>query len=168
MQAAGFLTRCDGDRTLSNTLVSPLADGRLLAWEGRGTVLPLGFAALRMRTNDLLCTAVEILPDHVGPEVERAATADAVQLLCRALRLAPLCYRRIELMAAQPHKPLTITGETRLLSATGGNIYCDRAVEWQSIAGLAAAMRRFEAAEGVSVCMTRDEQCIIVHRNNNS
>jgi len=140
----------------------------LLAWEGRGTVLPLGFSALRIRTNDLLCTAVERLPDHVGPEAERAPTTQSLQLLFRALRLAPLCYRRIELMAAQPHQPLTVAGETRLLCATGDQTYCDRAAESESIAALAAAMRRFEAAEGVSVCLTQDEQSIIVHRNNTS
>ena len=153
---------------LSAIPVLPLADGRLLAWEGRGTTLPLGFSVLRIRTNDLLCTAVERLPDHVGPEAERPVTKDSAQLLCRALRLAPLCYRRVELMAAQLHEPLTVAGETRLLCAAGDKTYCDRAAEWESIAALAAAMRRFEAAEGVSVCLARDEQCIIVHRTHTS
>ena len=88
------------------------ASGKLLAWRGEGTSLPLGFAALRMETFALRCVAMEA----VDSEARRRCTKDPVQLLCRALRMAPTCYRQFELVACQPDSALQITGNIAVFS----------------------------------------------------
>jgi len=136
----------------------------MLAWEGPGTRLPLGFTALRIEANDLWCTTKQTLPHDAGPEAEaRACTTDSVQLLCRALRLAPACYRRFELAVQQPHEPISIGKETRLMNGDDGPDH--KPTKFQSIAAVAAAMRQFEAAEGVSVCLMPDERSVVIVRN---
>jgi len=137
----------------------------MLAWEGDGTELPPGFAVLRLETNALSCSAEERL-QHARDKTK--SSRDPVQLLCRALRLAPRCYRRLELAPQFPDKPLVIRGDLLLLCA-GTKPFPrrdrDREATFANIAELAAAMQGFDAAEAINVCLTPDEQTIIVVRD---
>ena len=132
------------------------------AWDGLGTPLPPGFAALRMETNWLRCHAMDEQPQAgPGPEATRRI-ADPGQLLCRALQLAPACYRRFELAAARLGQPLEVSFE---LSCGGDKEASDGAsATYASVAELTAAMQRFASAESVSVRLSSNEQTIIMHR----
>ena len=139
------------------------AAGRMLAWDARGTRLPLGFTALRMQTNWLQCWAVARLP-HTEPAAEGRCLNHPVHLLCRALRMAPACYRRFELAAAEHDAKVHILG--------GGTIHMDgkerthrgTATTCRNLSKLASEMRRYAAAEGLSVHVLPDGCSIVVHR----
>ena len=45
---------------------------------------------------------------HAGADAGDPCSRGPVQLLCRALRVAPACYRRLELVPAQPNEPLLL------------------------------------------------------------
>ena len=136
----------------------------MLAWAGRGTSLPAGFAALRMETNWLQCHAEETMPHgELVPKTFRAQ--HPVQLLCRALRLAPACYRRFELTARHPDTPLEITSGIVSVYVYGNNEHKASgggAAKFGSVAKLAVAMRRFANAEGLIVQYLPDDQSIVV------
>ncbi len=74
----------------------------MVAGEHCATTFPQGFTALRLETNRLICTATKRLA-HVGSGAQRSCTGNAVHLLCRALRLAPACYRQFA-FAAYPRE----------------------------------------------------------------
>jgi len=131
------------------------------AWEGVGTELPPGFATLRLETNALYCSAEEKLR-RAGREAY--CPDEPTQLLCRAMRLAPECYRRIEVAAAQPNKALTVRSNIILL-CTDNNQSHHRDATFASVAELAAAMQRCESAEGVKVCLTPDARNVVVVRD---
>ena len=92
-----------------------------------------------------------------------------MHLLCRALRLAPACYRHILLAAANPRAQLTVTGGVILSEdhehAPGQVDYArDEAAHFSSAVDLAAAMRQFANAEGLSVHLSADEGSIMISR----
>ena len=137
----------------------------MISWTGRGTRLPLGFETLRMETNWLHCQANEQLLPHAGADdLQHPRTKDSVELLCRALQLAPACYRRFELATPQPDEPLILESEIILKCGDEQEKHAGDAVGFVSVAGLAAAMRRFAAAESLRVLMSSDERSVIVHR----
>ncbi len=82
---------------LDNLVCGPAGEG-MVAWEGCTTALPQGFTALRLETICLTCYTGKRLA-HVGSEAQRSCTSNAVHLLCRALRLAPACYRQFSIAA---------------------------------------------------------------------
>ena len=84
-------------------------DGTLLAWDGRSTNVPPGFATLRLETNGLRCRATESAT-HVDRPTGQPCIRCPVHLLCRALRMAPASYGRFELTAAQSGQPLHVFG----------------------------------------------------------
>lgn len=137
----------------------------MLDWAGRGTRLPPGFATARIETNRVGCWSLEPLP-HTAQATEECCVANPVHLLCRALRMAPASYHRFELAAAQQSRPLEIAGGGYV--DVGEHETClspsSNTATFDSIAGLAAAMRRFEAAEGLMVHVSPDEQTIFVRR----
>ena len=136
----------------------------MLAWAGRGTSLPVGFAALRLETNWLHCYAEEMMP-YTEAEAEAFGSRDPVQLLCRALRLAPACYRRFELTARHPDAPLEIASAVLCIygsdqrKSDGG-----KAAKFGSVAELAVSMRQHAAAEGLTVQYLPDDRSIVVCR----
>ena len=139
----------------------------MLGWKGPGTNFSLDFAALRVETNVLRISAKVLVP-RAGPladcvDAQRACAEPAVQLLCRALRLAPKNYRRFEL-APDPDKPLMIGVYLKLrcgLQETEPDI---ESAVFHDIAGLAAAMQQFAAGEELSVALSPDWQTVIVRR----
>jgi len=146
--------------------MSSADDEDIVAWEDCVTDLPQGFTALRLETNWLCCSAEEGLAD-VGTEAQRACTGHAVHLLCRALGLAPPSYRSFFLMAADRHAQLTVTGGVSLddEDVSGPDYDRDAAAHFGSVAGLAAAMRQYADAEGLSARLSADEQSVVVRRN---
>ncbi len=138
----------------------------MLAWEGHGTTLPAGFAALRLDTNLLRLWVTERQPPAgPGSEALRDSTEPA-QLLCRALRLAPACYRGFELAADQLNEPLKVFGHVSLPCGDPGSYAWHAATaDYHSIAELAAALQRFASAESVSVQLSPDEQSVIMRRS---
>ncbi len=140
-----------------------IADGSVLAFEGYGPTLPLGFAAIRMETNRLSCHATEQQPQaRAGPEAARRSI-DPVQLLCSALRLAPACYRRFELAFGYANEPLHVFGCV-ILTCWNATMSWTATATFESIAKLAAAMQRSASAESLSVHLSPDVQSIIVRR----
>ncbi len=129
-------------------------------------------ASLRsaIQTNKLHCTAIERLPHDSVPEeaTARLRTRSSLQLLCRALRLAPPCYCRLEMAAEQPHEMLTIDSDLRLRCLDGSDTD-DRGepVGFHSGFALAAAMQQSAAAEHVTVCLPPDERSVTVLRSGN-
>ncbi len=99
---------------------------------GHSTHLPLGFAALRMETNRLSCHATE---GWDQPDALERNTAP-VQLLCRALWLAPPYYASIELAADDPDEPLEVHGSVSQMCEDAGAPYSATA-SFSSIAELA-------------------------------
>ncbi len=132
----------------------------MLAWEGEGTALPLGFDVLRLETNWLYCGVDERL-SRAGSEAE--SSQDPVQLLCRTLRLAPASYQRFELKEASPDRMLEVHSTINLSCADSSQSHSGTA-NFQSIAQLAAAMQRFASIEELDVCFASDVQTIVVHR----
>ena len=142
----------------------------MMGWQGRGTSLPAGFASLRAEVNTLQCSADVRLPG-AGPVAQTLCGESALQLLCRALRLAPACYRRFELAAAQPaadNKQLRVLGDMTLTRGHGSADHRSLAdAAFDSVAALGAAMAESAADEGLSVQLSPDEQSIVVRRNCN-
>jgi len=132
----------------------------MLAWEGEGTDLPPGFAVLRLETNALYCGAVERLPQSRSGG---NSPMDPVQLFCRALRLAPHCYQRFELMAAYSGSALEVWSDLTLLCTDSENLH-PRTAKFESIAELAAAMQQFASVEKLDVCVSPDGQTIVAQR----
>ncbi len=150
------------------------ADGGVVAWDGGTTALPHGFAALRLEALRLICTVTKRLA-HIGSEPQRFCTGDAVHLLCRALRLAPTCYRQFSLAAhplGGPRAQLKVMGI--FLKTAGDNPGSDTDIHLPEEFGrfavleleleLAATMRYFAAVEGLSVHLSRDASCVLVRR----
>ncbi len=148
----------------------------MLAWQGPGTNLPADFAALRVETNELQISAEVRLP-HAGrdsAEADRVRAETAVQLLCRALRLAPEHYRRFELAAEDTDRPLQIGIVLSLVCGVvdeEDDSDIDPAdidpAEFDDAAGLVAAMQQHAAAEGLSVTLSPDMDSVIVCRASN-
>ena len=136
------------------------ADGRMLAWEGVGSDLPLGFTLLRLETNALYCGAVEQLP---GSGTEGKFPMDPVQVLCRALRLAPPSYSHTELKTAYPGKRFEVWSDLALLCTNSENSG-PRKAKFESIAELAAAMQHFTSVEKLEVCVAPDGQTVVAQR----
>ena len=143
------------------------AGGELLAWAGIGTRLPQGFTSLRLETNDLFCSAKERLP-HAVPEAELENRAgNPVQLLCRALRMAPGCYSRFELAAQYRTLPLTLSGAVSVKSEDGQGWRGDGGAQFDTVTELAAAMQQVAEMENLLVHLLPDEQTIAVSRSRN-
>jgi len=139
------------------------ADGSVPAFEGCGTTLPLGFAAIRLETNRLSCHATEQQPQaRAGPEAARRSI-DPVQLLCSALQLAPACYCRFELAFGRENEPLHVFGCV-ILTCWNATMSWTATATFESIAELAAAMQRSASAESLSMHLSADKQSIIVQR----
>ncbi len=144
------------------------AAGRMVAWEGDGTNVTWGFIAVRVETNRVQCLAEENpLDDGPGPHARH--TTDPVQLLCRALRLAPACYRRLELVPDQSYMPFHVGGEVFYSWTDRDNAY-DRLhdnapASFDSVGELAAALQRCAAAEGLSVHCSTDERIVVLSRD---
>ena len=148
---------------------STLVAGGDMRWEGHGTDLPLGFSAVRMETNRLECYVNEWLPYHdVRPgELD---IKDPVRTLCRALRLAPACYRSFEIApynnaSDELHVPLQIKGCGHLTHLDGQWTTRWSTADFDSIVDLAAVMQRFAAAECLDVRVSLATQSIIVRRS---
>ena len=145
----------------------PRADGGVVARDGGTTALPQGFTALRMQATRLICRVTKRLA-HVGSEPQRFCTGNAVHLLCRALRLAPTCYRHFSLAAHPRERPCTRLRLVGVLKTAGDepgsntNTYLHD--DFGSSAGLTAAMGQFAAVEGLSVQLSLDASCVIVRR----
>ena len=140
------------------------AGGSVLDWGGRETNLPLGFAVLRLQANSLWCYAS--VP-FVAPSSRGHHSDDAVQMLCRALRMAPACYRHIELVAADEEQRLDLVGGHHVWFEDQAYLDSIEAeANFDSIAELAAAMRHIALAgvPELSVLLSSDERTIIVHR----
>ncbi len=146
----------------------------MLAWEGPGTNLPANFAALHLETNELQISAEVRLP-HAGTDsadADRVRAETAVQLLCRALRLAPEHYRRFELAAENTDRPLQIGIVLSLVCGVVDTEEDDSDIdpadidpaEFDDAAGLAAAMQQYAAAEELSVDVSPDMDSVIVCR----
>ncbi len=142
-----------------------IADGDMLAWGDEGTRLPEDFAALRMEANWVRLLTLEQLP-AAGSATDGPLCTGPVQLLCRALRLAPASYRRFELSAARPDDGLDI-------EAAVFRDWDDRDIQqhrrgtpmsFGSAAELAAAMQQHAAAERLTVHLSADQQDIVVRR----
>ena len=147
------------------------ADGGLQVREDSGTLLPLGFPVLRVKSNRLHC--VERLWAPGGkPAPPWVPPANAVQLLCRALRLVPRSYHRFELLpdAGDPHElngPLKVSGSVRFVHPDTGRKVArhdlDDAV-FDSVTDLANATQHFAAAEHLTVQLSPDMGSIVVCR----
>ncbi len=133
----------------------------MLAWAGRGTQLPLGFSALRMEMYRLHCWA-EVRSSHAGRAYGRRCLTNPVHLLCRALRMAPSCYRRFELAAG--YEKIHIIGAGCLHVLGRQHTTHGSKDVFDSITSLAAAMLRYASAENLSVALSPDESAILVHR----
>ncbi len=140
------------------------ADGMMLDWVGPGTNLPPDFAALRVETNDLRVVAQVWLPDAQpdGWEADRVCSESAVQLLCRALRLAPLCHRCFELAVDDPDRYLMIHIKLELICGDEIRLSSQPEIDsaqFDDAAGLGAAMQQYAAAEELRVEVTPDLRC---------
>ena len=133
----------------------------MLSWEGRGTRLPLGFAALRVEAHRLQCWATAHSSD-AGFDCDARCLGNPVHVLCHALRMAPPCYRRFEL--ATSHQPLHVSGGGIVLVGSTREFCRDTDVIFDSISSLAVAMQHFARVEKLSVCFLPDECSIVVHR----
>jgi len=142
------------------------AVGSMWDWGGNGTSLPHGFAELRMDTNELMIWARERALD--GPKEGRCKfrhAVDPAQLLCRALRLAPVCYQRFVWAASDPTEQLHI--------ATDFDFTCEHSIwssnrnpaaAFDSVTQLATALQQYAAAEHITVSVSQDERSITVGR----
>ena len=144
------------------------AEGEMVAWEGDGTDITWGFAAIRVETGRMQCIAEEQpLDDQPGACTRQ--TTDPVQLLCRALRLAPACYRRLELKPDKWDMPFCIGGEMYYDWMDRDNaydrLYANTPASFDSISELAAALQRCAAAEGLTVHCRLDELIVVLSRN---
>jgi len=141
------------------------AAGDMIAWEGRGTQLPPGFVALRMHTNSVRSWANEWYPDDFTKD-RFTLTTNPAQLLCRALRLAPSCYRRFELRAAQPAVSLFVEANVWLKHSRGGCVerHTSPVASFETVAQFAAALQQCTDAEGVSVSLSPNERSVIIDR----
>ena len=139
-----------------------VAAGTLLSWGSHRTRLPLGFAALRMEAHRLHCWAEEESSEASAAHGRRCLE-NPVHLLCRALRMAPLCYRRFELAAACDK--IHIAGAGMLITGNRpAQHHHGPDATFDSITGLAAAMLRYAFAEGLCLEVSSDERTIIVRR----
>ena len=156
------------DLVMLLTLAS-VADGAVLAWEGTYTSLPLGYSVLRIQTSSLLCSAKQPQEDTEHDAVLVHYAGDPVQLLCRALRLAPECYQCFELAPKYSTQPMhfKISGAVSIESEDGQDLLDGGELSLDSVAELAAAMQHFADVENLRVHMSPDEQTIIVVRVSN-
>jgi len=137
----------------------------LVDWEGDGTALQWGFATLRMETNRVQWRATERLAT-LGQWAIGQYTTDPAELLCRALRLAPACYRHFELTAAAPETPLELSSAVLLVwAAEPETTTHDRVASFDSVGELAAELRRCAQAEGLSVQLSQDERTVVLSRD---
>ena len=134
----------------------------MLSWEGRGMRLPLGFAALRIEAHRLQCWGTVHLA-HASSGCDERCLINPVHVLCRALRMAPPCYRRFEL--ATTHQPLHVSGGGIVLIDDERSFSRDTDVLFDSIASLAIAMQHFASREELSVSLSPDEYSISVCRS---
>ncbi len=83
---------------------------------------------------------------------------DTVHLLCRALRLAPACYRRFELAANKPHAQVGVMGTLWATddNESGSDTGVDIVGTEFDCADLATAMGQFAAVESLSVQLSQD------------
>ncbi len=117
---------------------------------------------MRMRANTLCCWAEEWMT-HSGVESDGRCTTDPVQLLCRALRLTPVCYRRFEIAAAQPDAPIVVKSEV-FLCWPDEREHRSKSASFEGLAQLEAAVRREATKEGLCSRLSPDQRSIVVHR----
>ena len=144
------------------------ADGRMLAQQGQCTDIPDGFSVFRLETNNLICSAKVLLPPTAA-DAQQAWKGDAVQLLCRALRLAPACYCRFELAPSSfmGDAMAEIEGEVQLISGSQRSWHIPSTAFFEDFAEFAAAMQRVAVGEGLSVQLSQNQRSIIVRRISN-
>jgi len=140
----------------------------VVAWDGGITALPHGFAALRLEATRLIrCTVTELLAQG-GSKPQRFCTGNPAHLLCRALCLAPACYRHFSL-AVHPldgsPTQLKVEGTVWVIAEPGSDPANFTSEDFDSVACLAAAMGQFAAVEGLNVQLSPDASCVIVRRN---
>ncbi len=131
-------------------------------WQGDGTDLAWGFAAIRMMTNQLECLAMEG-PPLAGSAAMACRSTHPLQLLCCTLRLAPTSYRRYEI-AALSNATMIVMADIHADQDGDRNHYRDVA-KFRSVAELAAGLRPFAAKEGISVQLMADEQVVVLSRD---
>ena len=120
--------------------------------------LPRGFGAVRLETPKLQCDAVE------RPREDGRYTMDPVQLLCRALQMAPANYRRFELTPCAIEL-VHVEAEVAVLDGNDDAIHRSSATSWYTVPELAAAMRWTLTAQGLGVRLSSDEETINVCRD---
>ena len=114
--------------------------------------------------NHLECEAKEG-PSLAGSGAATRRTIHPLQLLCRALRLAPTSYRRFEITAAQPDAPISVSCATEGNSALD-QLYMNHADTFECcVAELAAEMQAFAIRESVSVALSEDERVVTLGRD---
>lgn len=133
------------------------------------TELSWGFTTLRMETNWVQLLLRERLPLATPQADERRAgpLVDPLQALCRSLRLAPTSYRRFEWAPAQLGAPLQV--ETDIFDSRDRDYFASsphsRVTCSKSAAKLAAALRPFANAEGITVDVMLEDQVVVLSRN---
>ena len=139
-------------------------------WEGEdSTELEPGFSALCMRTNRVQLLIKERLPLAATQAAERRIVppVDPLQALCSSLRLTPTSYRRFEWAAAELGVPLQV--EVDMLHRGDDNYFArsphSRVARFESVAELAAALRPFASAEGITVDVMPEDQVMVLSRN---
>ena len=135
-----------------------------MAWEGLDTNTAEGFDALRFVTNRVQCVAERA---SAGSEATAHRTLHPLQLLCRALHLAPPSYHRFELAAAQPDEPLYIQADTTLTwpDRTGyQRRCCGRMLGFDSVATLAVALQPIAVAEGLRLHVLGEGGLVVLSR----
>ena len=150
-----------------------LSDGGPLVGDRRDTLLPEGFSGLRVVTNSLHCAITLWLPIASGePAALCVAPADAVQLLCRALRLAPRCYRQFELRRRAGDRNergglLAVYGCVKYIDSVTGRRVSQHDLDnadFDSLTDLASAMQQLAAADHLIVQLSQHINSIVVRR----
>ncbi len=137
----------------------------MVAGERCTTIFPQGFTALRLEALRQLRLATGRLA-HVGPP--RSCTGNAGHVLCRALRLAPACYREFSFTADALGGSRTVLRVSGDLFDEPGLHYHDSSdwnIVFNNAANLATAMGQFAAVEGLNVQLSPDASSVIVRRN---
>ena len=138
----------------------------MAAWKGRGNVLPQSFAALRVETNQLWIQSHERFSGPDAHTCQLHSATDPVQLLCRAVRLAPACYRRFVWTAADPAEPLHVNAAVRLsLDGMSAGRHPSTTATFECVKHLDAAVQQCAIEEHVNVSVSPDERSIVIIRD---
>ena len=131
-----------------------------------GASLPEDLAAFQVDANDRHISAKVLLLRAATDslEAQRVCAETAIQLLRRALRLAPASCCCFEPEAENPVRPLMINVELQLRCGRHETEPDVASAALNDAAGLAAAMQQFAAAQGPSVDVSPDLESVIVCR----